>query len=312
MARITIREALNSIKDYIFGTNTPNDNGEPDIFFHCNRCGNILHKIRESSTDFKHIDIYKCNNCNSISEFQSNLYNELERETHIYNPSVSDQSFVIETSDLVPINHFSINQLWVICNKLCYPVLIRSEITNGAGILFVECGNDINYNHAEGFIVSSTNIIGEVRIIRESELSYIFNPYLARLPHIDYMYISYPTQANHAIEYTSGIRFRHKISGTDPLFHELSIMKDVPMECYGLEVEVHFVSPVEDTNLLDLIYKIGLDHIMLGEPVQTLQGYSIQFSRLMKYTLGSVSYDNIDIKIRESFYKDIIKVFSDI
>ena len=173
----------------------------------------------------------------------------------------------------------------------------------------------MEYNNLDGFIIDANNIVGEVHIVRDQNISNFLNPYLAHLPYPSFSFISVPTTRCDALESVMNIRFNHEVFGHDGLYkHNLIIVKDIGLRAFGLEIRVHFNTNGNITQhaaKMDLIKGIDLKNIVLGKnEVNTSDNYSITSASLYKHTLSSISKCNINDELREDFWKDIKTFFN--
>jgi hypothetical protein len=202
-----------------------------------------------------------------------------------------------------------------VCGHLCYPALIKSEFTNETSLIFVKCENNLGLNSVDGFIINAQNVVGEIRVFNDQNISHFYNPYLSHLPHKDFLYMSYPTPRCDALEAVENIRFNHTKDGHNGVYmHKLNIIKDMPLRAIGLEVYVKFYSFgekfVSNGKMMKFVKGINLKAIILGETDFEVNGeYSIQSMYMNKHTVSSVNRIDITQEEREQFYADIVKFF---
>ena len=320
MAAITLGEAFKRVFSFLLGRNqsTQEENtpqaSEEDTYVICQSCGHVMGSINVAETDFVLLHIYQCPNCGSISEFQfDNETSKLIRVSHIFDNNASDASSISEVEGILTYENFSMDRLWAICGFLCYPALIKSEFTNKTSLIFVKAGNLIGDTSAAGYIINSQNVIGEISIIHEDNISHFYNPYLANLPHREFSYMSVPTPRCEMLESVCNIRFKYELTGHSGVYvHTLTIIKDVPLKCYGLECVVRFHTYGDCHNVpkSKLLENINIKGLILGEEnIELAEGYSIQAGRVSKITLSSTGRCNITEDQRVAFYNDIKAFF---
>ena len=324
---ITLGEAIGKVFSFIIGRKS-NDNvvvsdqGRDRVVTNknivCRKCETIMRPMNKLRTDFIMMEIYECPNCKTISEYQRNTETkEVVRESHVYDNRIDTRSSIIaETEGYIKYENFTLDKLWVVCGNLCYPALIRSEFTNSTSLIFVKCGSDLGLNSVDGFIINAQNVVGEIRVFNDQNISHFYNPYLARLPHKDFKYISYPTTRCDALEAVDNIRFDHTKEGHNGVYlHKLAVLKDMPLRAVGLEVYVKFYTFGEKfekpIKMMKLINGINLKDIVMGKSHIIIdEEYSIQSMYVNKHTISSINKIDISTGERAEFYKDIIKFFT--
>lgn len=322
MAAITFGGALKRVLLFLLGRNQPQEGNnssqvdEEDTYIVCQNCGHIMGSLHVEESDFVVLHIYQCPECKSVSQYTfNNETTKLIRVLHIFeNNNISDTtSPICEVEDIVSYENFSMDNLWTVCGFLCYPALIKSEFTNKTSLIFVKVGNLIGQSSVAGFIINSQNVIGEISIVHEDNISHFYNPYLANLPHKEFSYMSSPTPRCEMLESVWNIRFSHDVTGHGGLYtHKLCIIKDVPIKCYGLEVVVRFhrYGELSTPSMSKLLENINIKALILGEnDVHLAEDYSIHVGRVTKITLTSTSRSNITQEQRLSLYEDIKKFF---
>lgn len=320
MATITFGGALKKVFMFLLGRNHPQEESssqrEIDPYVLCQNCGQVMNSLHVEESDFILLHIYQCPDCKAISQYHFN--NETGKPIRILhildNSNISDRSPICEVEDIVTYENFSMDNLWAICGFLCYPALIKSEFTNKTSLIFVKVGNIIGETSVAGYIINSQNVIGEISIIHEDNISHFYNPYLANLPHKDFSYMSSPTPRCEMLESVWYVRFKHDVTGHGGVYmHKLTIIKDIPIKCYGLEIAVRFYRYGDTTTnptMSKLLEDINIKGLILGENDLSLaEGYSIQSSKVTKMTLTSSGRFSITNEQRLSFYEDIKKFF---
>ena len=312
MPRITMKQALKRIFSGILGRDEekPEDDGR----IHCPKCNSEMQPIRQYDSDFILVFAYRCPKCNTISELTyENKTNKLLKEFHSYDKFENSSSSFIETVDHLNYNQYALDRLWLVMGLICYPVLVKSEFTSTVSLVFVRCDNDVMHDNVEGFIVTDGGVIGFVRILRNQRLSFFCNPYLARLPHSDYSYISYPSEKNASLEYLSSIRFRHRIDDKNGLtHHELTIIKDFALQCYGMEFYIRFttVESDKDERVCNILRDLDFQNILFGKnEISPKEGYSIQTYRLTVLNGWVMCSENISLDLKNRFYLDVKRFF---
>lgn len=312
---ITLGEALKSIKDFIFGTQElPENNLDDRENAICRKCGNELGLYEQFTNDYTTIIVYQCSECGTFRELQYNEHNELMKEINIYEKFPATHSFYLEVLSKLQYNQFSLLRLWLINGNLCFPVLMRSDVSSNITMLFVKVGTNLTHDNIHCFLINENNIISEAIISRDNSFSYFFNPYLSRLPYPDLDIKSNTTERADGIDYASNIRYQHKIQTIQNRnVHKLRIIEDFPIQNYGIEAYVKFITHdnIEDNlPIKEIIDKVDLKNILLGRRSVNIDiNFSIQSSHIIKINPSSVSKSNISLEQREKFYEDIIKFF---
>ena len=326
---ITFGEAIKNVFSFIIGNYNNNEHSEsntshmPDELplpgtVHCKKCDTVMRRVHQLKTDFIILNIFECPECQSISEFQYNSETkEMARESYIYDNKITKRSSIIsEAEGFVKYENFSLDKLWVVCGHLCYPALIKSEFTNGASLIFVKCDKTIGLNCVDGYMINAQNVVGEIRMFNDQNISHFYNPYLANLPHKNFNYMSYSTPRCDALERVDNIRFEHTEEGHDGVYmHKLTIIKDLAMKTCGFEVYVRFYTFGDKfhkhTKISTFLKGIRLEDIIMGnENIEVSEEYSIQSHYLNKHTLSSVNRIDISKDERRELYNDIIKFFN--
>jgi hypothetical protein len=165
-------------------------------------------------------------------------------------------------------------------------------------------------------MINEQNVVGEIRMFNDQDISHFYNPYLANLPHKEFSYMSYPTPRCDALEMVENIRFNHEEEGHDGVYmHKLTIVKDMAMRTCGLEVYVRFYTFGDkfhkNPKILTYIKGIRLKELIMGdENIEVMKEFSIQSHYLNKHTISSVNRIDISKEEREDFYNDIVKFFT--
>jgi hypothetical protein len=165
-------------------------------------------------------------------------------------------------------------------------------------------------------MINEQNIVGEIRVFTDQNISHFYNPYLARLPHKDYRYMAYPTPRCDALEMVDNIRFEHIEEGHNGVYmHKLTILKDMPLRTSGLEVYVRFYTFGEkfrnSHKIMKYIKGIKLKEIIMGSTnIEVGEEYSLQSFYVNKHTISSVNRIDISDTERRDFYNDIVKFFT--
>lgn len=317
MSTISITKAISNIKKYIIG-NDKNDIYEDVDLNHdrvCIRCNNKLLHLTSTINDFINIYIYRCNNCNTISEYQYNKDNLLIKEVHIYNNINSDSSSYSELINDVGISTFSIDRLYIIDNFLCYPVLFYNNFFDKIDVLFVKIEDRLTYDQLHGFIIHN-NIIGYIDIEKQDHIAYFFNPYLERLPHADWIYIKEKQNPSDIIKTITPLRYKYEIKNLDNgiNLHILQIMMDIPMKCIGIGLKIEFYTrdiPL-DTKIYKLIEDLKINELIHSNSILTLEDkYTLHSLTIIEHTLSSIIYNNISKELKENFADEIKKIFTE-
>ena len=312
---ITLGEALKSIGNFIFGIKPNNhenvDDKENAI---CRKCGEHLGLYEQFTNDFLTIIVYQCNECGSFRELQYNANNELMKEINIYEKFPATNTFYLEILSKLQYNQFSLLRLWLINGHLCFPVLMRSDVSSNVTLLFVKVGTNLTHDNIHGFLVNENNIVSEAIISKDNSFSYFYNPYLSKLPHPDLDVKANTTERADGIDYASNIRFQHKIQRIQNRnVHKLRIIEDFPIQNYGIEVYVKFITHDNvDDNLpiSEIIKKIDLENIVLGRrSVNTDIDYSIQTSHVAKICPSYNDKNSVSPEQREKLIEDIMYFF---
>jgi hypothetical protein len=282
----------------------------------CPKCSTEMNMVAKNSNDFISLFIHECPKCGTISEFQYEYGTENPiRISHIFVKDSGESSTFAEAEGFIPYDNFSLDRLWAIGGALCYPVIVKSEFTEKTSLIFIKAGHTIEFNSVEGFLISSSNVIGEIKMIREDTVSHFCNPYLAHLPRPEFNWVSSPTSRCDALETVYNIRFTHMVEGDENMkLHTLIIIKDMPLKVMGIEVYVRFNSmnnADEGLSMSDLIHKIDIQAIIMGTSVMNIkEDFAIQRWRVTKHTLSSLNNEDIPPDIRIGFWRDMRRFFS--
>jgi hypothetical protein len=125
------------------------------------------------------------------------------------------------------------------------------------------------------------------------------------------------TERSDGIDYASSIRYQHKIQNIqNRTVHKLRIVKDYPMQNYGIEVYVKFITHEtleEDVLISEIIEKIDLESIILARHSVNIDiNYSIQSSHVMKISYSTINKKCISSEQREKLCEHIIHFFNSI
>lgn len=315
---ITLGEALRNVKNFLLGKSDENsESTEHTTDFICKKCGEPLGLYEQFTNDIATIIVYQCANCGSFKELQYNEHNELMKDISIYDPFPSTNSHYLEILNTLKFNQFSLLRIWIINGIICFPVLMRSDISDNVTMLFVKVGTDLTHDNMHCFIVNDSNIISEAIISNDNSFSYFFNPYLSRLPYPDLNIKANQTERSDGIDYASSIRYQHKIQNIqNRTVHKLRIVKDYPMQNYGIEVYVKFITHEtleEDVLISEIIEKIDLESIILARHSVNIDiNYSIQSSHVMKISYSTINKKCISSEQREKLCEHIIHFFNSI
>lgn len=343
--KITFAQAIKSVAHFLVGSNPTNQDIHPSlppadeesasehhddiieddcvytedgirISRLCPKCGKHMELYKDMSTDLINMVVYYCDDCKIYHEFDYELPSErLIKDSTIYDGYArTNTSYIEATIRQSNPAVFSLNHLWEICGIVCYPAIIKTNPNvDACDLVFIKATDDIFHDKIEGFLLTQSNMIANVSLSRNSSISFITNPYLARAPHIDFTYMATPTQENSSIACISSVRFRYKKSAlgdgnSNTTVNELTFIEDFAFHDYGLEVYVKFISSSDNSDraLLDVIHSIDLRHIIINSnEIHLEDGYSIQVSHVSKINLYSMNSNVIDEDIRRRFYKDI-------
>ena len=329
--RITFKAAIDQI--FRFFTGEPNEkkkeeeskpssggdirvDGESDREdVECTRCGAKMNAINIARNDFIDFYIYACPKCKMTAEYQFSKDNTLNKLVYIFNPMRTTEAIYSENLGFVSYGDFSLARLWSVCGELCYPALIKSgflEDTTSTK-MFVKV-NAPNPKVIEGYVINEQNIIGEIKIDKDEVHSIFFNPYIARLPKPDFLYLSIPTTFCKNLESVMEIRFSYdnqEIS-TGIYSHQLNIIRDVINQCCGFEIYIRFITHGCDIekSMTTLIEKVDLKHLLLDEDINAEEGYSIQAFHLIRHTLSATARTTIRPDERISLYDEVFEFFN--
>lgn len=323
MSKITIKEAFKNLKTFIVGQQRtiPEkdalDKEKFEKFKHtdlsipeCKRCGFPMMNKARAETDFVSVAIYQCVKCGMLLEHQvRRTDNTTLKDIYLYDQFESDTGEFTEILTNMSYNSFTLARLWLVMDKPCYPVLVKSEFTSGITLVFVPCELDITKNDVEGFLYTDHGFIGSIRLYRNQKLSFFANPYLINLPHVDFNYLTYPTERSETLEYISSIRYKLE---KDSKHYDFFIIFDNPKMCYGIEIFIRFTrdDPKKIKYFTPLLGDLDFRNIVLkGDEVKVAEGYSIQIHRITKLNPYSISSYPIEIHIRENVVREICHFF---
>lgn len=313
---ITLGEALGSIKNFLLGRNNqpPQETNEEVTEIMCPKCNKILGLFKQYINDFNSVIIYKCYECGAMKEYQYDSHGSLLKEINMYSKFPSSISSYSEVLADLEFNLFSLDRLWLINNTLCFPVLMKSDMSSNINLIFVRVGVDLSHDDIKSFIINDYNIISEAIISKNNSFSFFFNPYLARLPHPELNYKSNYSNRSEFIEYISNIRYQHKIMNIENrIVHTITIIKDYPLENYGIEIYIKFLTydnSEEEKPIIEILNKIDFKNlIMHTQQVNVDINYSIQSSHIRKINEYSISGNNIDDDQRMKLCEDIESFF---
>lgn len=315
---ITLVEALKNIKNFILGrSDEPVESVEISTDIVCKKCGEPMGVFEQFTNDIATIIVYQCANCGSFKELQYNQHNELMKDINIYDPFPSTNSHYLEILNKLKYNQFSLLRLWIINGILCFPVLMRADVSDNVTMLFVQVGTNLKHDNIDCFLVNDNNIVSEAIISNDNSFSYFFNPYLSMLPHPDLNVKVNTTERSDGIDYASSIRYQHKIQTIqNRTVHKLRIIKDYPIQNYGIEIYVKFItheSVEENTPISEIIEKIDLKSIILARPSVNIDiNYSIQSSHVMQIGYSNINKKCISNEQREKLCEHIINFFNSI
>ena len=317
--KITFKQALKRIFSFLFKEDADPKNDQPDTsgeekgkIVTCSRCNEKMAVQNNLSGIFIRTTIYKCEKCGMIKEYQYNLEtNELMKEINIYDKFTHSSSSYMEVVNMLSYNEYAIDRLWEVCGCICYPVLMKTEFSDNVDLVFIRVEDDLSRNVIEAFLID-TNMVGKVQVRKSDDFSYFMCPYLNKLPHSSFIYASTPIERNPNIAYVAPIRYRHRISSNsqNSYVHELYIIEDFPIQSFGIEIFVKFCT-FDDTEIpiKELIGRIDLKNIIMGNDINMSEGYYIQNSRMSKINIYSMSSNKFTEEERRHFYKSIKEFF---
>jgi ssDNA-binding Zn-finger/Zn-ribbon topoisomerase 1 len=315
MASITLPQALGLLKRYIFGgtpKNTDQDALKP-AGIPCPSCEHPLRLVRPLHAEFLKVDIYQCPNCGLLKEIQSDTEGNLQKEIIVYNYTSNTSDFV-EILGLMNYSQFSLNHLWEVCGRLCFPALIKTEFSTDVELFFIPVEDNLSYNAITGFIYTQNGILARTQIKKTNDMSYFVNPYISKLPHSTFLYATLPLITNATtIGSVEPIRYRHKISDHNAfqIEHELYIIEDFPVFCFGIELYVKAITMNKNNytirQLLDIFDVSSI--ILCKEEHVPKEGFYICNSRISKLNLFALGNRDISDEQKESFLNDIYNFF---
>ena len=323
MASITVKEAFRKLKTFFTGPERtiPEQDAIDKSFMEkikhsditipeCRRCGFPMISKAHAETDFVSVGIYQCVKCGMLIEHQvRRTDNATLKDIYLYDQFESDSGEFTEILTNMSYKNFTLARLWLVMDKPCYPVLVKSEFTSGITLVFVPCELDITKHDVAGFIYTEEGFIASVQLYRNQKLSFFANPYLINLPHQDFKYLTYPTERAETLEYISTIRYRLT---KDAKHYDFFIIHDNPKMCYGIEIFIRFVKS-DDTPITfytPLLGNLDFRSIVLHEnELHVAQGYGIQIHRITKLNPYSISSYPIDKSIRENVVREICHFF---
>ncbi len=312
MATVTLPQALTLIKRYLFGGGTKSDEVKDDRLI-CPQCNYHLDPIRPLHSEFMTVNIYTCTNCGLIKEYQTNSEGELEKEITIYSKQNNTRDY-IEMLGLVKYSQFSLNHLWEVCGRLCFPALIKTEFSLDVELFFIPVEDNLSYNAITGFIYTDNGILARVQIKKTNDMSYFMNPYISKLPHSTFLYATVPLPTNATtIGSVESIRYRHKISDHNAfqIEHELYIIEDFPVFCFGIELYVKSITMNKNNyTIRQLLDIFDVRSLIMGEgKMVPKEGFYICNARISKVNLFALGNRDITEEQKESFLNHIYNFF---
>ena len=280
----------------------------------CEHCGEKMELYRSIDTSFLSIVVFHCPNCNNYRELDYEVPSQRVLKTiDLYNTK-NQYMYSFTDSSLAPnVNSFSLYQLWDICGCICYPAYVKIGENEAARMVFIQAtDHPEKYEAQRAFIVTSNNMIAEIMLGRSSFVYFISNPYLSKIPHPDYIYVSLPTEINPSISTVMNVRYRitKRDFDEDNYWIEMNFVEDFPFHCFGIEVELKFIhkKSLGELSTMDLIHSIHLREIILGESeIQLSEGFYIQSSRVTKVNLFEIATKVIPQDTRNQVYNDILR-----
>ena len=329
--RITFRAALNQIFRFFTGDPTEEkkeeppkpeggeevrvDGGNDRESVECTRCGTKMNVINVAKNDFIDFYIYACPNCKMTAEYQFSKDNTLNKLVYIFNPLRTAEAIYSENLGLVSYNDFSLARLWSVCGELCYPAIVKSGFVDDikATKLFVKI-NTPDPKVIEGYIINEQNIIGEIKIDKEEVHSIFFNPYIARLPKVDFLYLAIPTVFCNNLESVMEIRFNYEKKEMTPgvILHQVNIIRDVINQCCGFEIYLRFLTHgcEPEKSIAKMLVNVDLKNLLMDEDINTEEGYSIQSFHLIRHTLSATARTTIHPDEKLSLYDEVVEFFN--
>lgn len=321
--KITLSDAIKSVLYFVTGKNPPEtieERIEEDVetdHLKCLKCNNTLDSYNQYNNDKERVLIYKCNNCEAIKEIHYDKNNEIIRDINIFSKFPSNSSSYLEILNSLEYNQFALDRLWVINGKLCFPVLLKTDVDDSLNLIFASVGSDLMHEDVKCYILNNSNIISEAILSRMQTYSYFFNPYLSHLPFPDLNFKINYTHRGEAIQYASDIRYQHKIQKiNNRIVHKLYIVKDYPILNYGIELYVKFLTydnSEDEEPIKDLIIKLDLESLILGKESFNIDiNYSIQSSHILMVNEYSLCKKSISQEQRISLFEDIKQFFDNV
>lgn len=184
-------------------------------------------------------------------------------------------------------------------------------------IVFIEAQTNVFNWKVDGYILTETGDLARTSISKDSIRSLIANPYLAKLPHIDFNYATSATVMNADIMRVQPVRFSETITKTEKGFniHELYFIDDFPFLLFGVEVFIRFyvTENAECTNMVKKCENVGLENIILGQhELSAADGYSLRQYHIITINGYSITSKYLDMELRHHVYDDIQNMISNL
>lgn len=319
--KISFFDALKHTFSFIFlsNGNKPTDDDILDDAdnndIECPRCKGVMVVVNQLIGEFLTMIIYRCPICGLTKEIQFNQETgEIMKDVTLYDRFAHSSSTYMEILNECKYNEFALDRLWEIGGVPCYPILLKTHLSDDIDLVFIKLNDDLNNNSVNGFILTDNGMIGQVKINKSDGYSYFLNPYLYKIPHTTFNYVSSPTPINNNVFTISPIRYRFKTSHLkNSYLYEFSIIEDFPVQSYGIEVFVKFAAfdNFSQTPISKVIQMIDLKHIICCPETNPDPGSEIyiQEMRTSKINLFSTTSRNISKDLREHFYSSIVKFF---
>ena len=316
--KMSFYQALKNVGNYIIGRNNNNvSNIDENIVsyndYTCRKCDNQMKLLTAIINDFHKTYIYECENCKTISERTYTLDDKLTRETHLYGNKEYDTMSYAELIKDINTSTFCTDKLYEIDNFLCYPVIFYNDFFNTLDVIFVKIDDKLYYNELHGFVIHN-NVTGYVNIEKQNDVAYYHNPYLGNLPHTNWKYTPMKQNINDVLKPVTNIRFDYTIEVRDQNInlHKLSIILDLPIKCIGIGINISFFSRHIDKKLKDIIKDLDLKNIIISNSTLNInESYTLQSFSIVKYSLSSISYNNISIELKNKLYNEIEIFFNE-
>lgn len=329
MNRITMKDALSKIFHFFIGyKEKPESEAEAEALDNshiqkeidennitCGKCGSKLQLLNVARNDFINFYIYTCHKCDVIIEYHFSKENKLLKVVYLFDTFKPNEVIESENEGLISYEKFSLGRLWTICGNLCYPALIKTDFPDESKTtrIFLKVNNP-NPEKLEGYMISDQHVVGEIQLTNLQVKSLYYNPYLARLPKPDYLYLAIPTTYCTSVESVLEIRFRYETTdiSNEIIIHKLNIIKDNIHQCSGFEIYIKFITHgcPKEKKISTVLKKIDFRSILLEEDIHTAKGYGIQVYHLTHHTLSAITRNEVDFESRNGLYESVIEFFA--